>query len=69
VYPQAIRPRRRSFGHGETVGERTNTNGCARVVPPAPPPAFERRQEAVQTEWRMPLSVGPSKHTDGVDLR
>src|SRR6267378_3182794 len=30
----------------------------ARVVPPAPPPAFERRQEAIQANGGRPLSVG-----------
>ena len=30
----------------------------ARVAPPAPPPAFERRQEAIQANGGRPLSVG-----------
>jgi hypothetical protein len=30
----------------------------ARVVPPAPPPAFERRQEAIKLNGGKPLSVG-----------
>ena len=30
----------------------------ARVMPPAPPPAFERRQEAIQANGGRPLSVG-----------
>jgi hypothetical protein len=33
----------------------------ARVAPPAPPPAFERRQEAIQANGGRPLSVGAAR--------
>ncbi len=63
VTPAVIPTKQSVLGGGRLAAARPSAivqtrTVVARVVPPAPPPAFERRQEAIKANGGRPLSVG-----------
>src|ERR1700692_1896555 len=63
VTPAVVPTRQSVLGGGRSAAARPSASVqtrtvVARVVPPAPPPAFERRQEAISANGGRPLSVG-----------
>jgi FecR protein len=63
VTPAVVPTKQSVLGAGRSVAARPSAivqtrTVVARVVPPAPPPAFEQRQEAIKANGGRPLSVG-----------
>ena len=63
VTPAVVPTKQSVLGGGRSVSARPSAivqtrTVVARVAPPAPPPAFERRQEAITANGGRPLSVG-----------
>jgi len=63
VTPAVVPTKQSLLGGNRLAAARPSANVqartvVARVAPPAPPPAFERRQEAIQANGGRPLSVG-----------
>jgi len=63
VTPAVVPTKQSVLGEGRVAAVRPSAvvqsrTVVARVAPPAPPPAFERRQEAIKLNGGQPLSVG-----------
>jgi hypothetical protein len=63
VTPAVVPTKQSVLGGGRSAAARPSASVqtrtvVARVAPPAPPPAFERRQEAISANGGKPLSVG-----------
>src|SRR6267378_494700 len=63
ITPAVVPTKQSVLGEGRVAAVRPSAvvqsrTVVARVAPPAPPPAFERRQEAIQANGGRPLSVG-----------
>jgi DNA segregation ATPase FtsK/SpoIIIE-like protein len=63
VTPAVVPTKQSVLGGGRSAAARPSAivqtrTVVARVVPPAPPPAFEQRQEAIRANGGRPLSVG-----------
>jgi hypothetical protein len=63
VTPAVVPTRQSVLGGGRLAAARPSAivqarTVVARVAPPAPPPAFERRQEAIKENGGRPLSIG-----------